>query len=117
MDFQKAYDSVNKGIFCDLMKGRGGEKMLRALKAMYSSVVASIRVDAGCMTEEFYPVGLKQECSSLLLFYFINELATAVREKGTHGVQFVQDMVEVFLLLFKDDVALVSVTPGGLQSS
>ena len=99
------------------MKGGGGEKMLRTLKAMYSSAVAYIRVDAGCMTEEIYPVWLKQECSSLLLFYFINELATAVREKGTHGVQFVQDMVEVFLLLFEDDVVLVSVTPGGLQSS
>ena len=82
---------------------------------MYSAVVASIRVDAGCMTEEFYPVRLKQEeCSSPLLFsFFINELATAVRERGT---QFVQDLVEVFLLLFADDVALVSLTPGGLQN-
>ena len=59
--------------------------MLRALRAMYSSVVASVRVEAGCTTEEFScPVGLKQgESSSPLLFsFFINELATTVRDKG-----------------------------------
>ena len=81
--------------------------------------MASVRVEAGCTTEEFScPVGLKQgECSSPLLFsFFINELATTVRDKGTHGVQFVQGMAEVFLLLFADDVALVSLTPGGLQN-
>ena len=69
-------------------------------------------MEAGCTTEEFYcPVGLKQgECSSPLLFFLFNELATTVREKGTHRVQFVQGMTEVFLLLFADDVAQVSLT-------
>ena len=76
-------------------------------------------MDAGCTTEEFScPVGLKQGGSSspLLFSFFINELATAVREKGTHGVQLVQGVAEVFLLLFADDVALVSLTPGGLHN-
>ena len=78
-----------------------------------------VRVEAGCKTEEFScPVGLKQgECSSPLLFsFFINELATTVREKGAHRVQFVQGMAKVFLLLFADDVALVSLTPGFFQN-
>ena len=81
--------------------------------------MASVRVEAGCTTEEFScPVGLKQgECSSPLVFsFFINELATTVRDMGTRGVQFVQGMAEVFLLLFADDVALVSLTPGGLKN-
>ena len=118
VDFRKAYDSVNRNILWDVLRRAGG-KMLRALRAMYSYVVASVRVEAGCTTEEFScPVGLKQgQCSSPLLFsFFINELATTVRDKGTHGVQFVQGMAEVFLLLFADDVALVSLTPGGLQN-
>ena len=51
-----------------------------------------------------------------MLFSFINELATALREKCTHRVQFVQSMAEDFLLLFADDVALVSLTPGGLEN-
>ena len=119
VDFRKAYDSVNRNILWDILRRAGaGGKMLRALRAMYNSVVASVRVEVDCTTEEFScPVGLKQEkCSSPLLFsFFINELATTVRDKGTHGVQFVQGMAEVFLLLFADDVALVSLTPGGLQ--
>ena len=119
VDFRTAYDSVNRNILWDVLRRAGvGGKMLRALRAMYSSVVAYVRVEAGCTTEEFScPVGLKQgECSSPLLFSFINELATTVRDKGNHGVQFVQGMAEVFLLLFADDVALVSLTPGGLQN-
>ena len=119
MDFRKAYDSVNRNILWDVLRKAGaGGKMLRALKANYSSVVASVRVEAGCTTEEFScPVGLKHgESSSPLLFsFFINELATTVRDMGTRGVQFVQGMAEVFLLLFADDVALVSLTPGGLK--
>ena len=98
LDFRKAYDSVNRNILSDGSRKAGG-KMLMALRAMYSSVVASVRVEAGCTTEEFScPVGLKQgECSSPLLFSFLfNELATTVREKGTHRVQFVQGMTEVF---------------------
>ena len=118
VDFRKAYDSMNRNILWVVLRRAGG-KMLRALRAMYSTVVASVRVEAGCTTEEFScPIGLKQgECSGPLLFsFFINELATAVSDKGTHGVQFVQDMADVFLLLFADDVALVSLTPGGLQN-
>ena len=48
--------------------------------------------------------------------FFINELTTTIGVKGTHGVQFVQGMADVFLLLFADNVALVSLTPGGLQN-
>ena len=82
VDFRKAHDSVNRNILWDVLR-RAGEKMLRALRAMYSYVVASVRVEAGCTTEEFScPVRLKQgECSSPLLFsFFINELATTVRD-------------------------------------
>ena len=48
-------------------------------------------------------------------FSFINELAITVTDKGTHRVQFVQDMAQVFLLPFANDVTLLSVTPSGLQ--
>ena len=68
---------------CLTKGGGGGGKMLRALRAMYSSVVASVRVEVGCTTVGFScPIGLKQgECSSPLLFsFFINELATTVRD-------------------------------------
>ena len=53
--------------------------------------------------------------SPLLFSFFSSELAILVTEKETHGLQFVQDMAQLFLLLFADDVALVSLTPSGLQ--
>ena len=46
----------------------------------------------------------------------INELAKSVISRGHHGIQLVQDAAEIFLLLFADDVALVSSTPSGLQN-
>ena len=39
VDFRKAYDSVNRNILWDVLRRAGaGGKMLRALRAMYSSV-------------------------------------------------------------------------------
>ena len=71
VDFRKAYESVNRNILWDVLRSAGtGGKMLGALKAMYSSVVASVRVDAGFVTDELCcPVGLKLgEFTSPLLF-------------------------------------------------
>ena len=120
VDFRKAYDSVNRNLLWDVLRRAGGHgKMLKALKAMYKSVTASVRAQTGLITEEFAcPVGLKQgECSSPILFsFFINELAMTLIEKGSQGIQFVANTAEVFLLLFADDVALVSSSPQGLQN-
>ena len=75
-------------------------------------------VDAGGTTG-LPPVGLKpgerSSYSPLLFSLLINELVTVVREKGTGGVQFVRGMALVFLLLFADDVALESLTPGASE--
>ena len=48
VDNRKAYDSVKRNILWDVLRRAGaGGKMVRALRAMYSSVVASVRVEAG----------------------------------------------------------------------
>jgi hypothetical protein len=118
VDFSKVYDLVHKNVLWSVLRrARTSGRMLGALKAMYSSVVASVRAN-GVISEEFTcPVGLKQgECTSPILFPFlINELAVLVTAAGRHGVQFLHNVAEVFLLLFADDVALVSITPVGLQ--
>jgi len=64
------------------------------------------------------PKGLKQgEVTSPLLFSpFIDDIANEIIKHGKHGVQFIPDLVEIFILLFADDVALVSDTPRGLQN-
>jgi hypothetical protein len=118
VDFRKAYDLVNRNVLWEVLRRAGTSGvMLRALQAMYSSVVAAVRTAEGVSDEFSCPFGLKQgECSSPILFSFlINELAQNVIRRGRHGVQLMQNMAEIFLLLFADDVALVSTTPAGLQ--
>ena len=63
------------------------------------------------------PLGLRQWCNlSLILFsLFINELATDISSCGGHGVQLTPSLVEIFISMFADDVALVADTVVGLQ--
>ena len=51
----------------------------------------------------------------LLFSVFITELSELL-QKGKHGIQLSPDEVKVSLLLFADDVALLSETPVGLQN-
>ena len=46
----------------------------------------------------------------------ISEVAVYVRKNGKHGIQLLPSLEEIFLLLFADDIVLVSSTPSGLQN-
>ena len=48
--------------------------------------------------------------------YLLNQLAHDIEEKGKHGVQLLPDVVELLILLFADDIALLSTTASGLQN-
>ena len=69
--------------------------------------------------ERFFncPVGLKQGClaSPILFSIFINEFAKKVESNGLRGVQLFPDLVEILLLMFAEDLALISDTVIGLQ--
>ena len=59
------------------------------------------------LTESFLcPRGLKQGeiCSPVLFSLFINELANEIMQRGRHGIQLIPDLIEIFILLFADDV-------------
>ena len=45
----------------------------------------------------------------------INELYTKLSENDIRGIQLFPDIVEIFLLMFADDIALISDTVIGLQ--
>ena len=62
--------------------------------------------------------GLEQGeiCSPVLFSLFIDELANEIMQRGKHGIQLIPDLVEIFILLFADDVILVSDTVCGLQN-
>ena len=52
----------------------------------------------------------------MLFSLFINEIASSVEQLGMHGIQLLPGLVEIFLLLFADDIVLISDTPKGLQN-
>ena len=76
-----------------------------------------IRCNNGLSDSFSCPIGLRQGCnlSPTLFSLFINDLYTYIEHSGAHGVQLTPSIVEVFRLMFADDVALISDTVVGLQ--
>jgi len=119
IDFAKAFDSVSREKLWEILKRLGiGGKMLKMLQAMYDRVSARVRCQNG--TSEPYQClrGLKQGClaSPLLFNFLVNELVREVKRKGKHGVQLSPELDDLFILLFADDVVLLSDSPIGLQN-
>ena len=54
--------------------------------------------------------------SPLIFSLLISEVAEYVRKNGKHGIQLLPILEEIFLLLFADDIVLVSSTPSSLQN-
>ena len=100
-----------------LQLGIGGN-MFNTFRSMYSSVLSCVRCNPrntdyfNCMQ------GLKQGCliSPVLFSFLINELAPEILFRGKHGIQLLPSEIELFLLMFADDIALLSSTPVGLQN-
>ena len=91
---------------------------------MYEIVKAGVRsgpvnVATGNFTEYINCTrGVKQGdvCSPVLFSLFINELALEIIQNGKHGSTFGNDFIELFILLFADDIILLSETIIGLQT-
>ena len=61
---------------------------------------------------------MKEGClfSPLIFSLLVSEVADSVRKIGKHGIQLLPGFEQIFLLLFADDVVLVSSTPSGMQN-
>ena len=118
IDFRKAFDCISREKLWSVLHKIGiSSKMLRALKSIYKVVKAKVRV-GGDYTDTFVcPKGLKQGeiCSPVLFSLFINELTKEINSKGKHGLQLLPELIQLMILLFADDVALMSDTIAGLQ--
>jgi hypothetical protein len=119
VDYLRAYDSVDReSLWKVLNKIKTSSKMLRMMQGIYKSVKSCVKW--GNELSEFFdcPQGLKQGCvlSPLIFSLLINDVAEKVAINGKHGIQFLPGLQEVFLLLFADDISLVSTTPAGLQN-
>ena len=121
IDFKKAYDSVNRNILWSVLLRSGIQgKMLRTIKAMYASVQACVKSNATTDLSVFFHClqGLKQGCiaSPILFSLLVNELANEIFAKARHGIPLGPTDIELFLLLFADDLTLLASTVIGLQN-
>ena len=121
IDFKKAYDSVNRNIMWSvLLRSSIQDKMLRTIKAMYASVQACVKINATTDLSGFFHClqGLKQGCiaSPILFSLLVNELANEIFAKARHGIPLGPTDIELFLLLFADDLTLLASTVIGLQN-
>ena len=118
IDFRKAFDCISREKLWSVLHKLGiSFKMLRALKNMYNIVKAKVRVGKDYTDSFFCPRGLKQGeiCSPLLFSLLINELTKDILANGKHGIQLSPEITHILILLFADDVALLSDSAVGLQ--
>ena len=61
--------------------------------------------------------GLKQgdSCSPVLFSFLINEIANEIVFKSKHGITLSPDLLQLLIMLFADDIVLLSNTIGGPQ--
>ena len=91
--------------------------MLATLKSIYSQVRCDVRGERRDTHFFYCPSGLKQGCilSPMLFSYLIQVVRNEVHKTGGHGIQLFPDVTEILLLLFADDLVLISDSPYELQ--
>ena len=118
VDLTKAFDLVKRTKLWEVLLKIGVKgKLFKSLQGMYKTVKACVRASEG-LTEYFdCPSGLKKGCtaSPILFSLFIDGFSTLVKNTDIRGVQLFPELTEILLLMFADDLALISDTVRGLQ--
>ena len=119
IDFKKAYDTVNRHVLWTVLMNSGvNGRMLKTLQAMYETVQACVLNNNEPSRLFTCLQGLKQGCvaSPILFSLLINKLANEIITNGRHGIHFDHNEMELFVLLFVDDLTLLASTVIGLQN-
>ena len=90
--------------------------MLKLIRKVYSKVTAAVRTQEG-LTELFdCKLGVRQGCmlSPRLFIIFISELEKMLKKSKYKGIT-IGNAIEVFLLMYADDIVLVGDTVPELQ--
>ena len=116
IDFSKAYDRINRQLLWYKLSRLGiSDQFIHVLKSLYSKVQCTAKIN-GFITDWFnVSVGLKQGCilSPVLFNAFMDDLVQMIREQKK-GVTYGD--VNVSILLYADDIVLLSNCEEGLQS-
>ncbi len=118
MDFKKAFDTVPKDLLWQVLEGLGiSGRILECLRSMYRQDQACLHhLEEGLTPIFLYRIGVKQGCpfSPLLFGLFIDGLEKRLNVlEGDTPPMLGQPAVR--LLLYVDDLALMSHTPARMQ--
>ena len=119
IDFEKAFDSISRKLLWPILLKNGIKgRLYKCVRSMYENVKARIRCGAKFTDYIKCTRGVKQGdvCSPVLFSLFINDLALDIINNGRHGVSLSSDFVQLVILLFADDMILLSETVIGLQT-
>ena len=117
VDFKAAFDSVQRNKLWPVLQRASLQGKLKAIQSVYKCVKSCVRANDS-LTDLFdCPVGLRQGCimSPVLFSLFIDEFVELIEQSGLRCIQLYPDIVEIFLLLFADDVAHISDSVIGLE--
>ena len=119
IDFEKVFDSISRKLLWPILMKNGIKgRLYKCLRSMYENVKARIRCGAKFTDYINCTRGVKQGdmCSPVLFSLFINEIALDIINNGRHGINLSSDFVKLVILLFADDMILLSETVIGLQT-
>ena len=117
--FSKAFDTIPHSLlWYKLIKTGVHGKVLTVLQSMYSQLKSCVRTPAG-LTEYFdCTIGTRQGCmlSPFLFTLYIGELVDQMRGAGCQGIYVNEDVSNVFMLMYADDIATCADTKPRLQN-
>jgi hypothetical protein len=118
IDFAKAFNSVyRQGLWYKLIKIGCTGKMLRIIRSLYSKVRYSVRGHHGTTELFLTMLGLQQGAilSPYLFAFFVNDLVDTILEYFTDGIGIQVEGYNIPLLMYADDMILMSDSSQGLQ--
>ena len=119
VDYEKALDTiVRDALWLKIVDLNISSKMLSMLKSIYQSVKSCVKLSSTMQMSDFFDValGLKQgePLSPLLFIIFINDVNNIVDPNSLTENDI--NLLNIYMLLFADDIALFTTNPQSLQN-
>lgn len=118
VDFQKAFDKVNRDLlYYKLWSIGASTKIIKLVKCMYSSVEICVKHDHNVSETFMSYQGVKQgePMSPLLFLFFINDFMSNYTPNNPNDLISIETII-LFSLLFADDAALFAKSEKELQN-